>query len=487
MATTQRPTGTAQHQPPEREHLRGRLGVPHLVFTVLAYNAPLAVYAGFLPVVIAFGNGQGAPTTFVAVGALLLIFSVGLNAMSRHMKSPGAFYSYISAGLGRPVGLAGAFTAFLSYVLITIGAYAYGGIVAKALVENLLHGPELPWWLWCLVFWAVVSVLSMLQIDVSAKVLGISITLEVAIVLAWSLAVVVRGGPGSHPLDSFTPTAATSGSVPFAIIFGVLCITGFEALAVFREETKDPVRTVPRATYASVALLATLYTVGSLVWLKAFGVDGAIDAGGTDPSGSFTGSVKTYLGSVFADLVSVLLVTSVFACLLALHNIASRYVYTLGEDRVIPAALGKVHPRFGSPANAALTVAAIMLVGFAGSAVLGIDPLTVYARAQAVGAVGIIMLMAATALAVVVFFRRHRELDVNLWQSLMSPVLALAGLATAWYLAVSNMDAVAGSSKGEATLFLVLGAVVILAAVGLALVLRRLRPEVYRRIGKQDV
>ena len=73
--------------------LRGNLGAISIIFTVLAFNAPLAVAGGFVPVVIGAGNQQGAPLTFVVVAVVLLLFSVGLLAMSRFMHSCGAFYS----------------------------------------------------------------------------------------------------------------------------------------------------------------------------------------------------------------------------------------------------------------------------------------------------------------------------------------------------------------------------------------------------------
>ena len=71
----------------ETQHLKGRLGVIAIVFTVLAFNAPLGVAAGFVPIVIGAGNREGAPSTFVGVALILLIFSVGLLAMSRYMTS----------------------------------------------------------------------------------------------------------------------------------------------------------------------------------------------------------------------------------------------------------------------------------------------------------------------------------------------------------------------------------------------------------------
>jgi amino acid transporter len=481
------PTAQSVRTSEPRHTLQGHLGVRDLVFTVLAYNAPLAIMAGYIPLVVGYGNGLGAPATFAAIGALLALFAVGLTAMSRFMRSPGAFYAYICAGIGRPAGLGGAFAAFAGYTAIAISSYAYGGIVVKALVEGLLNGPALHWWVWALVIWIVASGLSLLQIDLSAKVLGVAMIAEVVLVLIWDAAVFLDGGPEGIPTNSFTLEAFTSGSFAFAMLFGVLCITGFEAVAVFREETKDPVKTVPRATYTAVIFLAVLYCVGALAYLTALGPSEAVAAGATDPSGSFITSVDQYVGTVAVDVITVLLVTSVFAAILATQNISARYLYVLGEDGVIMRRFGYVHPRFGSPFIAAATVAVIAILGFTAAAISGIDPVLFYARLAGFGGVCLLTLMTATAVAIFVYFRRDDEHEANAFQSIVSPVLAFGGLAGILYLAAKNMGAVIGGTPGQGTAALLIGIAIIAAGVILALVLRSSRPEVYARIGKQDI
>jgi amino acid transporter len=453
--------------PDAARKLTGNLGVRDLVMTVLAYNAPLAVMAGYVPLVVGLGNGIGAPLTFLAMGALLMIFSVGLTAMARYMKSPGAFYAYIAAGIGRPAGLGGAFAAFTGYMTINIASYAYVGILTKSLVEGLLDGPALPWWVWGIVLWVVASGFSLFKIDLSAKVLGVAMAAEIVMVLIWTAVVFAKGGPHGIPSPTTMIESFTSGSTSFALLFGVLTITGFEAVAVFREETKDPVKTVPRATYAAVLSLALLYAVGALAYLTALGPDKAIAAGATDPSGSFVASVGDYVGTAAVDIVTVLLVTSGFAALLATQNIAARYLYTLGEDGVLPKRLGQVHPRFGSPITASWVVAVMTIASF--------------------GGVCLLALMFATALAVFLYFRRDTEHRATALQSVITPAIAFVGLGIVLYLAVTNMDTIIGGTPAEGTIAILAGVAVIAAGVILALVRRSRNPEIYNRIGRQDI
>lgn len=477
-------TGSAE---PPQKRLQGQLGVRDLVFTVLAYNAPLAVMSGYVPLVVGVGNGTGAPMTFIAVGLLLLVFSVGLTTMSRFMKSPGAFYSYITAGIGRPLGLGSAFTAFTGYTVIAAATCAYAGIVTNAMITSLFDGPALPWWIWGLCIWCVATGMSLLRINLSAKVLGVVLLTEIVLVAAWNLTVFVDGGPDGVSFESFSPTAFTSGSISFALLFGVLCLTGFEAVAVFRDETRDPIRTVPRATYAAVALLAGMYAIGAWAYLTAFGAAEAQVLGSTDPSGSFLASVKLYTGTVASDLVAVLLISSTFAAVLATQNISARYLYTLGRDGVLPRALGRVHDKHGSPHIAASTVALMVLLEFGVPALLQIDPLAIYSSLAGFGGFCLLFLMTVTSAAVVVFFRRHSKSAVNIWQSVVAPVVSFTGLAIILALAATNMESVIGGSVTGGRIALLIAACVIGAGIATALYYRSKNRAIFNQIGHQDI
>ena len=84
--------------------LRGNLGTWSLIFTVVAYNGPIIILAGVVPLVVSSGNGLGGPATFLSLGLLVGVLAVGVNAMASRMTHAGAFYTYITAGIGRSPG-----------------------------------------------------------------------------------------------------------------------------------------------------------------------------------------------------------------------------------------------------------------------------------------------------------------------------------------------------------------------------------------------
>src|SRR5258708_36164818 len=105
---------------PRQELRKDAIGLWSIVFFVVAAASPLIAMLGTVPIVLRSGNGVGAPAAWAIAGVILLLFSVGYSAMSRHITNAGAFYAYIANGLGRPVGIGGALGADPAYNTIPI-------------------------------------------------------------------------------------------------------------------------------------------------------------------------------------------------------------------------------------------------------------------------------------------------------------------------------------------------------------------------------
>lgn len=467
--------------------LQGRMGVPELVFTVLAFNGPLAAVAGYLAFIIYF-NGIGAPLMLAIAGAINLIFAVGFTAMSRYMPNPGAFYSYITAGLGRVIGLGGAFLAVFAYALVILGVYAFFGIITDQLVSNTLSGPTIGWYWYALVAWIVITFLSYRNIAASARTLLVALALELVVVVIFDSAVFINGGPQGRSLMPFDPNVAFQQNVGSALLFSVGLFLGFEATAIFREEVKRPLRTVPRATYIAVLTMTVLYVLTSWLIITAYGVDEAAKVAQSSPSDMFITAVGRYVGTVGVDVVSVLLITSTFAALLSTSNVLTRYLFSLGKDGVLPGFLGHVHARHASPNRAALVVSGVMLIGGIVIVIAGADPGIAYGSLAGVGGFAIIVLETITSVAVFVFFRRAGRIDtVSKVQTVVAPIIATLGLGLVVYLALTNFSTLIGGSETLAVIFQIVVLVVVLSGVVLALIYRRTRPEAYRRIGRQEI
>ena len=429
---------------PERK-LRGNLGVASIVFMVVAAAAPLGVIGGVVPLGIAGGNGAGFPATFVVSTIILLLFAVGFTALTPYVEEAGAFFSYVRTALGFPTGIGFGFLALVSYVALEAGVYGLLG-PAGADVVTLFGGPTVPWWAFAAASFAVTTFLGYGNIQLSSRVLAVLLTAEIAIVLVLDLVIVARGGAHGLSTGIVNPDTIFSGSLGIGLLFALLSYIGFEATAIFRDEARDPERTIPRATYAALILIGAFYTVTSWALISAWGDDKAV-AQATDSGGTLlSDTAHTYIRTVGADLITVLYFTSLFACILAFHNVASRYVFALSQHDVLPASLSVPHQKHGSPHAASLWISGVVAVSIVAAVGFQLDPIAqFYTWFAAATTVGFVVLLIATSVAVLVFFAKDRR-GQSQWRVRVAPALGLVGLAVTLVLILTNLDGLAGSS-----------------------------------------
>ena len=157
--------------------------------------------------------------------------------------------------------------------------------------------------------------------------------------------------------------------------------------------------------------------------MLAYGSDEVAGAAQADPAGLTFNAAATYLAPWTADAMGIMLVTSLFATLLAFHGAISRYVFALARAGYAPRKLAAVHAKHGSPHAGSLlqTASAAVLVG--AFAIAGADPvLQLFTWMAGVAIVAILLLMALTSVAIIAYFRRTR-VDTRLWQTVIAPVL----------------------------------------------------------------
>lgn len=430
--------------------LDGTLGPVAIVFMVVAAAAPLTVIGGNMPLAMGIGNGAGAPVGFLIASTVLLVFSIGFVAMTPHVREAGAFFSYVGLGLGPRLGSGIAVVALIAYTAIQVGIYGYIGWAIDDTVR-FYGGPSIPWPIYSLVILAIVAVLGYRHIDLSAKVLGVALALEIAIVLILDLAIVANPGPQGVTLTSLAPSTFTEGAIGVAILFALTGFIGFEATAVFRDEARDPERTIPIATYAAVVLIGGFYTLTTWAFVVAVGPDNVVAVANQtlDGKGNMLLDVTgEQLGRVGRDIVNVLLITSLFACVLSFHNVIARYQFVLAGKGMLPASLGQVHPRHQSPATSSVvqTITATLIVLL--FAIFQVEPLVgVFGSMAGVATVGMMILLLTTSAAVLAFFVRRSDLGAGrVLTTRIAPAVACVGLLGCLWLVLSNFTLVTGGS-----------------------------------------
>jgi APA family basic amino acid/polyamine antiporter len=161
-----------------------------------------------------------------------------------------------------------------------------------------------------------------------------------------------------------------------AVIF--FAYIGFDAVSTAAQEAKDPQRGMPRGILGSLAICTVLYVLvaGVMVGLVPFDLlDGAapmavtIDAARTAAAGSVLGPVL----NVMPLLVKVAIIAGLTSTMVVQMMAQPRIFMSMAQDGLLPAWVGRVHPRFRTPHLTTLVTGLIVALaaGFTPIGVLG--------------------------------------------------------------------------------------------------------------------
>jgi amino acid transporter len=456
---------------------RKSMGSPGLAVFGVSASAPMTVIAGAVIATFATAGVIGVPLAFLLLTVPLLLVSVGLVAMSRDMSHVGAFYAFMSRGIGRTWGLSGAAVALVAYNAIQICLYGLFG----ATVAGIVGGT---WWAWATAVWVVVTLLGVRHIEVNTRVVAVVLVVELAVIVALIIAALAHPAASSgSAVAALKPKSLFTSGVGVVLAFTVASFVGFESVVVYREEARHW-RAVRRAAIGSVLFLGALYTLGSWSLTVAVGPSKIVDAT-RDPAAGLPFSIlEAHYGGFMSGLGQAVLITSIFGAMLSFHNVIARYTYGLSREGVLPARLGITGgsiggvPIGGSVAQS-VTAAITIIVCIA----LKVDPITgLFTMLSEVAAIGVLLLMIGAAASVIGFYRLT-PVRPGTWQWLTAPAIGGLVLIVIEVITVANMNALTGSVPHVQ--WLLPGVILVAAVAGAvwAVVLRTRRPGVYTTIG----
>ncbi|MGW9070395.1 APC family permease [Streptomyces yangpuensis] len=489
--TLQEPSEIRTYKGQDRALRADRLGTAGLLLSVLAASAPLMVVAGVMPTTFGLMGVVGQPLLFVILGLVLALFSVGYAEMSRHVHNAGAFYAYIARGLGPTAGAAASLVALVAYSAMQVGVYGILGFEISGLFATYLH-IELAWWIPALLAVAVTGALGWLKIDLNAKVLGVLLLIECALVVVFDAAALTEPGPEGLSLHAFNPETLSGAGLGTALCFCIAAFVGFEQSPVYAEETSRPHIVVSRVMFLAVGFVALFFAFSAWALTVATGPGEVVRTAGEAGPGLLFQLTEARLGTAFTDVLHVLFVTGMFAAMLSFHNVVARYAFAMGREGLLPAAFGRTNAGTGAPATGSLLqtgVATLVVLAFAVTDDLPAgDPtapvLHLFTWMGSVGALGVTLLMAAASFAVIAFFVRRGTAGAQVWRLAAAGAAGLALLAIALYT-VKDFGVLVGAEKGSALSWVLPGVIGAAVVVGLlyGVLLRRSRPEVHARIG----
>lgn len=301
--------------------------------------------------------GEGTWISYALASLLILLVGETL-VLFRHLPgSPNGIAGYVAEGLGPRAGAVASWVLLLGYGATLLACLVFFGFFLDQLLQPLgwQGSPLLPYLLGglgCLE-------LARRDVQLSTRTMLVTESVSVLIILALT-ALIVRQGWGAADLRAINPLADTATQVRSGLMVAVLSFLGFESAANLGREALQPERAVPRSIRtavliaAGVFLLWGLFLPEGLTWLPSAARNGL------DPLSALADQLGRPGAGVWIKAGTVLCLFG--TCLGALTALA-RLGYGLAEQRVLPARLARVHPRFGTPAPALLLLGGPLLAG----------------------------------------------------------------------------------------------------------------------------
>jgi amino acid transporter len=429
---------------------------------------------------VAVAAGGSTPLAFLLGGIGVLALAFVVVGFSRRMASAGYAYTYASRSLGREGGFIAGWLYFfgmICFVPMTMSGVGY-------LAADLLHlNPK--WWIaFFFLGMALLVVLSVIRIKVTTRTQLIIGIITVVLIVIVALVTIGKGGAHGQAASAFTFQHTLKGGftgVFYGIIFGVTSYIGFETAADFGEETANPRRNIPIAVIAATGFVVVLYLVTTYAMAIGYGVKNGA-AWAADPTALKT-IATTFIGHWFGILIEIGGMCAAFVVCVACATAATRTLFAMGREGVLPRTLARTHPRFKTPVNATITVAVLgtgmaLLIGYPLSDSTFGQPFSNYYFWATLGTLAIIVVYAMLCLGGIAFFAKTR--DTRRWNPfahVLVPLIGAVVFGAALYGSIHpTPPGILKWTPYVGLIWLVIGVVVVLW-------LRARRPDAVARIG----
>ncbi len=307
-----------------------------------------------LPAVVAARVGGAAPVIYVicaiAMGLIVLCFA---DAGSR-VSLTGGTYAYAEVAFGPFVGFIVATSLWFGSAVTASAAVANIFVDTLAQISPSLGGPVVRNGT-LVVIYAVLAVINIRGVKIGSAVVQ-------TVTAAKLTPLLILVGVGLFAINAGNlswPGMPPAGEVARTSVILIFAFIGIESALTPSGEVRNPTRTVPRALFAALVIVTILYMGIQIV---AQGVLGAALA--TNTEAPLAEVAKRVLGSGGQMLVLLGAAISTLGYVAGDMLAAPRGIYALGRDRLLPTAIGSVHPRYKTP-HVAIVIHAALCLAFA--------------------------------------------------------------------------------------------------------------------------
>ena len=326
---------------------RNSLGIIDISAATMANIGPaMSFYFGFG--FLAVTAGVASPLTIIAAGIAIAFLANTLAEFSKAQRSAGGFITFVGRSFGGTSAVATAILVCVGYIVAMASVIAISGGFLSITLERYLSW-NIPWGIFTVILTVGAVFLMIRGVSTSTKVAGFFFAFEIMVLIIVSVVAIIKGG--SHlSLTPFEPSHITNRMTGLAAGFplAIYLFIGWENSAALAEETNDPRRNVPKAVFASVAIMLVSYVMFAYATVTGFGYN--VTKLGNAPI-PFISVADGTLG-VLAILAYLAGMTSTLGALVAGTNSQARVIFSAGREGLLPSWIGTVDKDRGTPVNA---------------------------------------------------------------------------------------------------------------------------------------
>ncbi len=434
----------------------GALGLVSSIVVGMASTAPAYSLAASLGFVVATTNGNSivgvkAPAIMLLAFVPMFFIAVAYSELNKAEPDCGTTFTWASRAFGPYVGWLGGWGLIAADVIVMAnlaqiaGAYSYRLVGLNGLADSTF------WSTVAGIVWIIImTYICYRGIEISARIQYALLTIEVIILVIFSVVALVKVYSGSSPAGSLhpslswlVPSGLSAGAITTATLIAVFIYWGWDTALSINEETKDPATTPGRAGIISTLLLLVTYAIVSVATVAFAGVgDKGIGLGNADNSNDVFNALGTTVfggsgaGKVMETLLIISVLTSASASTQTTILPTARTALSMGAFRAIPAKFARIHPRYLTPTDSTIWMGGVSIVFYVGLTLVSTNVL-----GDSISAVGLMIAFyyGMTGFACVWFYRRQiagggRDLWMKGVLPFLGGLLLLGAFVNASYL-----------------------------------------------------
>ena len=365
METT---TAAVQTEASSQPHLKRVLGLWDLIYYGIILTSPIAAVPLFGEAQV-LSHGHTVTTLLLAMVAMS-VTAVSFGRMANVYPSSGSVYTYISRGLNPHLGFIVGWAMFLEYLFQPVQNVLYAVLTIQRMV------PRVPFAVLAAVTVGLITLMTVQGIKFTARtnevLLGFMVLVTAAFLIEAFRYIVLhesfRGLFSTKPIynpATFNLRALAAGTSLAALVF-----IGFDGVSILAEEVKNPKRNVLLASVL-VCIFTGLFSGLQVYLAQRVWPDHTTLA---NPETAFMDVARQASGPMLFAAYGIMLLVSSIACGLAGHVGASRLLYSMGRDDVLPKGIfGHLNAKKGNPVYnvwivGALAYAAVLTIPWERSA-----------------------------------------------------------------------------------------------------------------------